>query len=190
MDSTIDCDYKIIVIDSSVSKFVNNGLCEFYIDLDEPLRNVYKIKIITILANIYNSSVKLNNDLESIYIDLNNYNRLISKKLGTQINTYKTKEGDNIVTRISEVEKYFNLYYFDSLIIESKNPSDTGYTTIKNDYNNADIEYFINPIEPQLNKFTIRLFDKTNNLLNTSSDIKRFIMKLGIYYNNRKTTRL
>ena len=92
MDSTIDCDYKIIVIDSTVSKFVNNGLCEFYIDLDEPLRNVYKIKIITILANIYNSSVKLNNDLESIYIDLNNYNRLISKKLGTQINTYKTKE--------------------------------------------------------------------------------------------------
>lgn len=171
MDSTIDCDHKIIVIDSSVSNFVNNGLCDFYIDLDEPLRNIYKIKIIAILVNINNTATTYNKDLESIYIDLNNYNRLITKSI---IKDSNGKSGNN--------------YYFDSLIIETAGA--TGNSTIKNDYNNADIEYFINPIEPQLSRFRIRLFDKANNIIPITNTINRFVMKLGIYYNNRKTTRL
>ena len=171
MDSLLDCDYKIICMDSSNCSYQNNTICDFYIDLDEPLRNVYKIKIITILANIKNSATEYNKDLESIYIDLNNYNRLISKS------TIKDSNG-----------KSGNNYYFDSLIIETAGAS--GNSTIKNDYNNADIEYFINPIEPQLNRFRIRLFDKNNKIIPITNTINRFIMKLGIYYNNRKTTRL
>jgi len=176
MDLTIDSDHKIIVIDSSVCFFPNGDLCEFYIDLDEPLRNVYKLKIITILANIKTSS-NINSDLESIYIDINNYNRLISKAIES-----KTIENKTIVNR-------FNIYYFDSLIMESKAATGENFT-IKNDYNNADIEYFINPIEPQLKRFNIRLFDKNNQILKKSLDINKFIIKLGVYYNNRKTTRL
>jgi len=166
MDSlSIDKDHKIIVIDSSNAIYPTAGVCDFYINLDEPLRNVYKLKILASLANIKNSS-GINNDLESIYIDLNNYNHIVAK--GSNNN---------------------NIYYFDSLIIESAGTTGNS-TTIKNDYNNADIEYPLNPIEPQITRFRVQLYNKNNVLLSTTSDINRYVMKLGIYYNNKKSTRL
>lgn len=171
--STLDFDHKIIAIDSSNCTFTSDGTCNFYMNLDTPLRNVYKIKIITILINIQNSNVTYNNNLESIYIDLNNYKRLIANS-SVELNGKRN-----------------NIYYFDSLIIESAVASGVSATsTIKNDYNNADIEYYLNPIEPQLTRFTVRLFDNNNNLITQANTINRFVMKLGIYYNNKKTTRI
>jgi len=156
----MDEDYKIITIDSSNVNFnISNNIYDFYMNLDEPLRNVYKINIITILLDISHPSSF--NPLDTININLNDYNRLISKK------------GEN------------NLYYFDSIIIENQI---TTRTTIKNDYNTNDNIYYLNPIEPQLKRFNFRLFDKNNQLL-TTSNINRIIIKLGIYYNNKKYTR-
>jgi hypothetical protein len=166
----IDCDYKIINIDSSNCHYQNNSICDFYIDLDEPLRNVYKINIITMLLNIPNSS-SINNDLESVYVDLNNYTRLISKKSG---NSNETRN---------------NIYFFDSLIIEKADLTSGGTSTIKNDYNTSDSIFYLNPLEPQLKRFNIRLFD-SNNLIINSNKINRFIIKIGVYYNNKKNNRI
>jgi hypothetical protein len=171
MDSLLDCDYKIICMDSSNCSYKDNTLCDFYIDLDEPLRNVFKINIITILLNIPNNS-SLNNNLETINIDLNNYRRLISKHSTIASNGVRN-----------------NLYYFDNLIIEKSDTTSGGNSTIKNDYNSADTIYYLNPLEPQLKRFSIRLFDK-NDLIITKSKINNFIIKFGVYYNNKKSTRL
>lgn len=171
MDTSIDCDYKIICMDINNSSYNNNSICDFYIDLDEPLRNVFKINIITILLNIPNNST-LNNNFETINIDLNNYRRLISKH-----------------SNISSDGNRNNLYYFDNLIIEKSDTTIGGNSTIKNDYNSADTIYYLNPIEPQLKRFSIRLFDK-NDLIINKSKINNFIIKFGVYYNNKKTTRL
>jgi len=171
MDSLLDCDYKIICMDSSNCSYKDNTLCDFYIDLDEPLRNVFKINIITILLNIPNNS-SLNNNLETINIDLNNYRRLISKHSTIASNGIRN-----------------NLYYFDNLIIEKSDTTSGGNSTIKNDYNSADTIYYLNPLEPQLKRFSIRLFDK-NDLIITKSKINNFIIKFGVYYNNKKSTRL
>ena len=170
MDNIADCDYRIICMDSSNCSYQNNTICDFYIDLDEPLRNVFKINVITILLNIPNNST-LNNNLETINIDLNNYRRLISKHS----------------TAIDGVRN--NLYYFDNLIIEKTDTTSGGNSTIKNDYNSADTIYYLNPLEPQLKRFSIRLFDK-NDLIIAKSKINNFIIKFGVYYNNKKTTRL
>lgn len=168
----LDYDHKIIVIDSSTAIFPSSNICDFYIDLDESLKNVYKIKIITILVNIDNiATVNINKNLESIYIDLNNYSRLITK-----------------MSPLSANKQNGNAYFFDSLIIESEDTNIPGFRTIKNDYNNADIEYYLNPIEHQLSRFRVRLFSKDNIILPTTNTINRFVMKLGIYYNNRKNT--
>jgi hypothetical protein len=156
----MDDDYKIITIDSSYNNFINSNIYDFYMNLDEPLRNVYKINIITILADIPSPSSF--NPLDPIYININEYNRLISKK-------------DNN-----------NLYYFDSLIVENLI---TSRITIKNDYNTNDNVYHLNPLEPQLKRFNIRLYDKNNELIQ-KSNINRIIIKLGIYYNNKKDTRV
>lgn len=170
MDNLFDCDYKIVCMDSVNCSYVNNSICDFYIDLDEPLRNVFKINVITVLLNIPNNS-SLNNNLETINIDLNNYRRLISKHS----------------TAIDGIRN--NLYYFDNLIIEKSDTTAGGNSTIKNDYNSADTIYYLNPLEPQLKRFSIRLFDK-NDLIIAKSKINNFIIKFGVYYNNKKTTRL
>lgn len=153
-------NYKIITIDSSKSIYNIANTHNFYINLDEPLRNVYKINIITILGDVPQSTTL--QVLDPINIRLNDYKRLISKKDG------------------------FNLYYFDSIIVENTISS---RTTIKNDYNTTDNVYYLNPLEPQLSRFEITLYDKDNNLLTTST-ISRFIIKLGVYYSNKKTTRI
>jgi len=164
MGDLINCDYKIITLDSDYSTYLNNNICDFYINLDEPLRNVFKINIITILLNIPNNSTLKTPVLNEIYINLNNYNRLIAKN---------------------------NINAFDSIIIENQilDNTSTNNTTIKNDYNTADSLFYLNPIEPQLIRFSIKLTDK-NNATIPKNTINRFIMKLGIYYNNKKTTRI
>ena len=172
----LDCDYKIISIDS-LATTSNATLCHYYIDLDEPLRNVVRINIITMLLNINNSSTIItggssSGNLESVYVDLNNYNRLISKS-----------------AILDSTGKRSNIYFFDSLIIEKADTTSGGNMTIKNDYNTTDSKYYLNPIEPQLKRFTVRLFNK-NNVIIDASAINRFIMKIGVYYNNKKSTRL
>lgn len=155
-------DYKIITIDSYNVNFNNLNYYDFYMNLDEPLRNVYKINIITILVDVPLTASTYFSPLDPIYINLNDYNRLISKK-----------DDDN-------------LYYFDSLIIENLI---TSRITIKNDYNTNDNIYYLNPIEPQLTRFNIRLFDKNNQNISTTK-INRIVMKIGIYYNNKKSNRV
>jgi len=155
-------DYKIITIDSLNA--INNisNTYDFYMNLDEPLRNVYKINVISILIDIPQIASTFFSPLDPVYININDYNRLISKKNNN------------------------NLYYFDSIIIENLI---TSRITVKNDYNTTDNKFYLNPIEPQLTRFNIRLFDKNNQLI-TITNINRIVIKLGIYYNNKKYTRV
>jgi len=172
MSEIIDCDYKIITIDSDYSFFLSPTSCDFYITLDESLKNVYKINIITMLLSIPNNS-GLKTPLNQIFINFNNYSRLIAKK-------------DPVVDG-----KRSNINVFDSIIVENQisDSTPTNYTTLKNDYNSTDSIYYLNPIEPQLIRFSVKLTDKNNNVI-AKSDINRFIMKIGVYYNNKKTTRI
>jgi hypothetical protein len=155
-------DYKIITIDSLNANFNSANIFDFYINLDEPLRNVYKINVITILADVPQIASSFFSPLDPIYININDFNRLISKKNNN------------------------NLYYFDSLIVENLI---TSRITIKNDYNTIDNIYHLNPIEPQLKRFNIRILDKNNEKI-TTTNITRIIIKLGVYYNNKKSTRV
>jgi hypothetical protein len=165
-------DYKIIHIDSSTATYNSSTTHDFYVSLAEPLRNVFKINIITSLVNIPNSATTLNASLEPIYIDFNNYNRLIS-------NYSKTING---IIYKNEMK------FFDSIIIENVLSQATG-NIYKNDYNSSDSIYYLNPIEPQFNRINIRLIDKNNDVIPTVN-ITKFIMKIGVYYNNKKTTRI
>jgi hypothetical protein len=164
MDYDNECNYKIVTIDSAVCKYLNTSVQNFYLNLDESLKGVHKLKILSLLINVDNSSFSTT-ALEPIYIDLNNYERLISKN-----------------------ENHNNLYYFESIIIESA-LTGVGNTTIKNDYNTYENEYNLNPIEPQLSRFSVKLYNKNNQLM-TNTQVKRFVMKIAVYYNNRNNTRV
>jgi len=120
MDNENDCNYKIITIDSAISKYPNTSLQHFYIKLNESLKGVYKIKILSLLINVNNSFFNTN-PLDPIYIDLNGYKRLISKHT-TEIDGNRN-----------------DLYYFESIIVESLLGS-SGNTTVKNEYNTYENE--------------------------------------------------
>ena len=162
-----DCDYRIIIIDTDTAIFKNNTDLDFYIKVNEPLRNVFKFNIISCLISLQNDNATINKNLESVYINLNSYSRIISKN----------SSGNDIS-------------YFELITIEtpSKTPSGS-YTVIKNDYNNAYNIFMLNPIEPQLNRFNVSLYDKENTIL-TKTIINRVVIKLGVYFNNKKTTRI
>ena len=115
MDNDIDSEYKVITIDSSASAYITQSVQNFYIRLDESLKGVYKIKILSILINVNNNKFSTS-PLDPVYIDLNGYRRLISKH-NTIVNGNRN-----------------DLYYFESIIVESQ-LGVTGNTTIKNDYN-------------------------------------------------------
>ena len=56
MEELNNCDYKIITIDSDYAFYPSADYCDFYIKLDEALKNVYKSNIITMLLSIPNNS--------------------------------------------------------------------------------------------------------------------------------------
>uniref|UniRef100_A0A6C0CH68 Uncharacterized protein n=1 Tax=viral metagenome TaxID=1070528 RepID=A0A6C0CH68_9ZZZZ len=173
MSETID--YKIILVDSSNANFTSStSNYSFYVNLTEPLRDVYKIKIIysalSIPAATLGDPTQITN-LDSVFIDLNNYNRLT---------TVLTKS-QGITTNIS---------YFDSIVLDTNNINTTnkGMTTIYNDFNSSENIYVINPSISQLTRLNFNLYDKNNNIITTSL-ISRFVMKICVYYSNCKTSR-
>lgn len=175
MTDTIE--YKIIIIDSE--NVVYNGSInnyDFYVDIPEPLRDVYKIKVLydalsIPISNLTNKNLITN--LDTVYIKLNDYSRV------------KTILIDNINNTVND------LSYYDSITIDlNKIKINDGVdtTTMFNDFNVNEADYILNPIASQFNKINIQLRDKYNNLL-TKSYASRFIMKLCIYYKTKKLSR-
>ena len=172
-DMSETTDYKIILIDSSNANFTSaTSNYSFYVNLTEPLRDVYKIKVIysalSMPVTTLSDTSKISN-LDSVFIDLNNYNRL----------TTVLKKSVGISTNIS---------YFDSIIIDVNNLKTTGMTTIYNDFNSSENVYIINPTVSQLTRLNFNLYDKNNNII-TNSLVSRFVMKICVYYSNCKASR-
>ena len=181
-----DCilDQKIINIDTASSIWSSSTNMDFYIDILEPLKNALYISIIksNILLNPKNS---LNGvaiaDGDNVYVNMNDYNRI-----STTISNGNT---NNIVTYFEQIslnltEKY-QLYYIQGGAIPLVYSFTNNYITTAN---LTDSHMFIlNPAEPNLKRFNIKLYDKNNNILQRS-EITRFNMTICIYYNRRKTT--
>ncbi len=162
-------DYKIILIDTENVNYIgNSNNYSFYVNLSEPLRDVYKIKLLfdavsILTTNLTDSSKTIN--LDNIYINCNDYDRI------------RTTIGDNN-----------NISYFDSIMIDLnkiKNNQGVPETTMYNDFNENEGDYYLNPITSQFTRIDIRLLDKNNRII-TKDYIKRFVMKLCIYYSKKK----
>jgi hypothetical protein len=172
MDNNLTSDYKIILIDSS-NVFYNNGNnnFDFHINFLDPLRDVYKIKILYDAVS-FNTNKLISNtsNLDIIYVNLNGLDRI------------RTSIIDPITKDINE------LYYFDSIMIDKnkiKINQDVNDTTMFNDFNENEGDYYLKPIASQFNRINIELRNKNNDLI-TKDYIDRFVMKICIYYNIKK----
>jgi hypothetical protein len=165
-------DYKIILIDSSnvfYNKSINNF--DFHIMFHEPLKDVYKIKILYDAVSFTTETLKNNTiNLDNIYVNLNNYDRIISYTIDP------TTKAQNYLS------------YFDSIMIDkNKVKLNTGFndTTMFNDFNENEGDYYLKPISSQFNRINIELRNKNNEII-TKDLINRFVMKLCIYYYTKK----
>lgn len=175
-------EYKIILIDSENVHYNDNNpnIYNFYVDILEPLRDVYKIKVLydglsIPTSNLLNTNTLSINNLDTVYITLNGYSRI------------KTTLIDNSNANKNNID----LSFFDSITIDLnkiKINAGVNETTMFNDFNVNEADYILNPIASQFNKIHIQLKDKNNNLL-TKSFAKRFFMKLCIYYKTKKMSR-
>lgn len=166
-------NYKIILIDTdNVLYNGNSNNYDFHIRLNDNIRDVYKIKLLYDAvsfptANLTNPSKTTN--LDNIYINLNDYDRLKSAII---IN-------NNSITPNK---------YFDSIMIDFnkiKSVSGVNYTTMYNDFNENEGDFFLQPIESNFNRLNIQLLNKNNEVI-SKDYITRFVMKLCIYYNTKK----
>lgn len=172
-------EYKIILVDTNNVNFnkANPNKYDFFVDILEPIRDVYKIKIlydaVSIPTTNLTTNVKNIKNLDTIYIDLNGYSR---------IKTTLINKTTNISTDLS---------FFDSITIDLnkiKGTAGVTETTMFNDFNTNEADYILNPIASQFNKINIQLKDKNNDLLDTDY-ATRFFMKLCIYYKTKKISR-
>lgn len=164
-------DYKIIIVDTS--NVIYNGDSNnfnFHLNLAEPLRDVYKIKLLYDALSITTTKLLSSSfiNLDSVFINCNDYDRV------------RTTIGNNI-----------NISYFDSIMIDVnkiKNYAGAVDTTMYNDFNENEGDFYLNPVASLFNRINIQLLDKNNQIL-TKSLINRFVMKLCIYYNKKKISK-
>jgi hypothetical protein len=178
MTNNITTDYKIIIIDTE-NVFYNkdNTIFDFHIKLHESLRDVYKIKILYdavsfVTTKLNDKTVNNQNpeNLDTIYVNLNDYDRVRSY----------------IIDQNTKTSNYIRC--FDTIMIDKnkvKINANISDTTMFNDFNTNEGDFYLNPVESQFNRINITLRDKNNNLI-TKSLVDRFVMKLCVYYNTKK----
>lgn len=178
-------DKQLIHIDSSSATingtYNSSTTQDFYIDILEPLKNALSISILK--ANIIlNPLATLNgnviNDLDPIYIDLNGYHRITTNINKSLVNYFE-------LIPLNLTEKYPLIY------IQGTNNVPFVYA-FSNNYQSSGLisdshTFILNPVDPNLKRFNIKLYDKNNKIIN-KSDITRFTMTLCVYINRKKLT--
>jgi len=170
------CNYKIILIDSdNVIYNEASNIYNFHIKLSDNIRDVYKLKVLFDAISIPSSNLTnplLTKNLDNIYINLNDYDRVKSNAID--------KNG-NSVTRNN---------YFDSIMIDLNKVKTTSIPgineiTMYNDFNENEGDFYLKPIESNFNLINIKLLNINNEYI-TKTYVSRFVMKLCIYYNTKK----
>jgi len=162
----------IIEIDSTNATF-NGSICDFYVDILEPLKNVKCIKIIRSSITLKPKQQLAGSaivDDDPIYVIMNSYNRLSSVVNGSLLNSFE-------LLLVSLTKSY--------AITNSTSFTNTSSVTYMNEYTHSFQEdnisvHVLNPCEPNLKRFNIQLVNKANKVI-PKTDIDRFKMVLCLY---------
>lgn len=225
MADDIVIDKSIIYIDSDKGIYSDSSKYDFYIDI-EPLKNVMYIKILDTNisidvngdGNAPKFSGRINNidikNLDPVYISLNNYKRIQTNILEINTNDPTTDPDNLLYDKTNKTRTQYLCYYFDEITLD-KSKDYSGYNVISQGDNfgrmtfnsSKDVSssgfdvydpnvYVINPMEPLLNKFNVKLYNKNNIIINkidtvggvSGTNLDRFTMKIAVYYSRKKIT--
>jgi hypothetical protein len=173
-------DKKIILIDSSKCIF-NNSSYDFYLDIKTPIKDALFIKIInsSIVLNDITSTINTNtiNDQDSIFITMNDYRRIITNEVNNNDNDSMYDYFDNIIIDKSKYD-----------LTTTTNCNFTNLYSNTTDLNDPSV-YVLNPADPSLKRFNIKLYDNSNKIISSKTEnISRVIIKICVYYARKKIT--
>lgn len=181
--------YDKIVINLNSSNCLQNNINEssYYINLEQPLKNVVYIKMLRASVKTGNLNISLSyNKFDPIYIAINNYDRSASYKIFTEItpDTQKNKEtGVVTLTGTNSSNIVFNPFnYFD--LIPYSNDSNVPYSDISYNQNSFDwtdpTVYILNPPEQNLKRFNIVINNKNFKTF-SNTDLINFNLSICVY---------
>jgi UDP-N-acetylglucosamine 2-epimerase len=188
-------DKRVIYINSSNCKYLNNNDCSFFYDLLEPIRNVVYVKLMK-AELIVNPSGNINSaaiqDGDPVFVSLNNYSRLYTTIKET-VSLYDIKKK----TYYDEIQSR-NVKCFECISLNISDKYGAGsvpnkLVSFKSEYTatgctvNDTNTYVLDPIDPNLKRLDISLFDKKFNLVG-KNDINTFNMILCVYASRKKVT--
>lgn len=164
---------KTIIEIDVIPATLNGSVCDFYVDILEPLKNVKCIKIIRSSITLKPKQQLAGSaivDDDPIYVIMNSYNRLSSVVNGSLLNSFE-------MLLLSLTKSYS--------ITNSASFTNTSSVTYMNEYTHSfqedDISvHVLNPCEPTLKRFNIQLINKANKVI-PNTDIDRFKMILCLY---------
>ena len=185
-------DKQIIILDSNFAVYNStSNIYDYYIDIQTPIKDVMYIKLINtnvILNNTYiTNGNPVNND--NIFVYMNNYNRIIANTISITSNVSLYNYFDNVVITKSKYLPTQLMYNNWKTTIDPSLTSTNIDYIFDNKYDNdmSTSLYKLNPIEPNLRRFNIRICSSNGTVLDNTY-ISRIITKICVYYNNRKFT--
>lgn len=180
---------QIIILDSNNAIYnISSNIHDYYIDILTPIKDAMYIKLLNthiLLNNSYlNDANTTNND--NIFIFLNNYNRILTNTVSNTSNITLYNYFDNVIINKSDFMVSEILYnQWNKPNILSSNINFT-YNNI-NENNSSESLYRLNPIEPNLRRFNMRIYNSIGTVLDKTY-ITRVITKICVYYNRKKLT--
>lgn len=172
---------RIVYITKDNSISLSNDDFSISYDLLEVFKNVDYVKIIKseIMIQLNGTNTMINDNIikdgEPIFIDVNNYSRIITSSVG---NDLLLKYFDVINVNLSE---RFGNNIPSGSIISFKNTSST------HAFNPCNSDFYVLNNENTVKKFYITLYDKYNNKIK-KSDIQDFNLMICLYFSKKKVS--
>lgn len=184
---------KIIILDTDNAIYnISSNILDCYIDILTPIYNVSHIKAINsyvIINDLFHSDILYN---DKLYIQLNDYNLLQTNTISITSNINIHEYFDYIT--IDKAKYLGDVFYYltnkDILTIIDDNIIAT-FDNI-NEHNSPsylldNFTHFLNPIEKNLKRFNIKIYNQNRNIANKSF-IKKIVITICIYYNMPQLT--
>jgi hypothetical protein len=162
LNNTTEYDKQIIYLDSNNATFYTTGFFDFYIDFENPIKNISSVKIIEASVIFHGRSNLEYNDI--YHIELNDYHR---------ISTYVKNKG-------------VTFKYFDAIPYNDADYRSNGnckfkifYALTSSNWTDPTL-YTLNPIEHNVKRFNIKIRDKNFAILNKNNG-DSFKMTICVY---------
>ena len=154
-------DKQIIILDSNHAIYnSSSSVYDYYIDILTPIKDAMYIKLINTNIILNNTYITNNNPVnnDNIFVYLNNYNRILANTISSSKFITNNYFDNVVITKSKYLPTQLMYNNWKTTIDPSLIPSNIDYLfDNKTDNDISTSVYKLNPIEPNLRRFNIRI---------------------------------